>query len=95
MEKIEEFVVTGGGTIEKIDEVRYISNFSSGKMRNALATALYLRGADVCLITTKDYSSIPKEIYTISVESAEEMLEYTVDAIRVAKKGKMKQGYYE
>ncbi len=82
-------VVTGGGTIEKIDEVRYISNFSSGKMANALATALYLRGADVCLISTKEHTSIPKEIYTIDVESSEEMLEYTIDSIRVAKKGKM------
>ncbi len=82
-------VVTGGGTREKIDDVRYISNFSSGKMANALATALYLRGADVCLITTKEHSSIPNEIYTIDVDDANEMLEYTIDSIRVAKKGKM------
>ena len=84
-----KIVVTGGGTREKIDEVRYISNFSSGKMANALATALYLKGADVCLITTMNHAHIPSEIYTIDVESAEEMLEYTVDAVRVSKKGKM------
>jgi phosphopantothenoylcysteine decarboxylase/phosphopantothenate--cysteine ligase len=84
-------VVTGGGTREKIDEVRYISNFSSGKMANALATALYLKGADVCLITTMAHLDIPKEIYTIDVEDANEMLEYTIDSIRVAKKGKMSQ----
>ena len=82
-------VVTGGGTREKIDEVRYLSNFSSGKMANALATSLYLKGADVCLITTKEHSEIPSEIYTIDVESAEEMRDYTVDAVRVSKKGKM------
>jgi len=82
-------VVTGGGTIEKIDEVRYISNFSSGKMANSLATALYLKGADVCLITTRPHQNIPKDIYVIDVESSEEMYEYLVDAIRVAKKGKM------
>ena len=82
-------VVTGGGTREKIDEVRYLSNFSSGKMANALATALYLKGADVCLITTMSHTDIPSEIYTIDVESAEEMLEYTVDSVRVSKKGKM------
>ena len=82
-------VVTGGGTREKIDEVRYLSNFSSGKMANALATSLYLKGADVCLITTKEHSDIPSEIYTIDVESAEEMRDYTVDAVRVSKKGKM------
>ncbi len=87
--KDRRVVVTGGGTREKIDEVRYISNFSSGKMANALATALYLKGADVCLITTMPHAHIPKEIYTIDVESAEEMKDYTVDAIRVAKKGKL------
>jgi len=84
-------VVTGGGTREKIDEVRYLSNFSSGKMANALATALYLRGADVCLITTQPHDEIPSDIYTIDVEDTQEMLEYTVDAVRVSKKGKMSQ----
>ncbi len=87
--KDRRVVVTGGGTREKIDEVRYISNFSSGKMANALATALYLKGADVCLITTMPHAHIPKDIYVIDVESAEEMKDYTVDAVRVAKKGKM------
>jgi len=87
--KDRKVVVTGGGTREKIDDVRYISNFSSGKMANALATALYLRGADVCLISTAPHTDIPKDIYTIDVEDAEELLEYTIDSIRVAKKGKM------
>ncbi len=82
-------VVTGGGTREAIDSVRFIGNHSSGKMANALATALYLRGADVCIITTKANKLIPKSIYTINVEDAKEMLEYTIDSIRVAKKGKM------
>ena len=82
-------VVTGGGTREKIDDVRYLSNFSSGKMANALATALYLKGADVCLISTMSHSHIPKDIYTIDVDSAEEMKDYTIDAVRVSKKGKM------
>ena len=82
-------VVTGGGTREKIDEVRYISNYSSGKMAKAIATALYLRGADVCYITTKETTGLPNEIYTIEVEDAEEMLDYTTDAMRVAKKGVM------
>ncbi len=87
--KDRKIVVTGGGTREKIDEVRYLSNFSSGKMANALATSLYLKGADVCLISTKEHTEIPSEIYTIDIESAEEMLEYTIDAVRVSKKGKM------
>lgn len=87
--KDRKVVVTGGGTREKIDDVRYLSNFSSGKMANALATALYLRGADVCLISTQKHDEIPATIYTIDVEDTQEMLDYTVDAVRVAKKGKM------
>lgn len=82
-------VVTGGGTREKIDEVRYISNFSSGKMAKAIALSLYLKGADVCYITTKGNDGLPKSIYTLDVDDAKEMLEYTQDALRIAKKGKM------
>jgi len=82
-------VVTGGGTREKIDEVRYISNFSSGKMAKAVSLALYLKGADVCYITTMGNEGLPQDLYTIDVEDAEELYDYTVDAIRVAKKGKM------
>ena len=80
-------VVTGGGTRERLDEVRYLSNYSSGKMGKALATALYLRGSDVCYISTMPHEDLPQEIYTIDVEDAAEMHEYIVDSIRVAKKG--------
>ncbi len=82
-------IVTGGGTIEKIDDVRYISNFSSGKMASSLATALYLKGADVNLIATRFESDIPENIHLIDVESSSEMYEYLTDSIRIAKKGKM------
>ncbi|MGB5867457.1 MAG: bifunctional phosphopantothenoylcysteine decarboxylase/phosphopantothenate--cysteine ligase CoaBC [Arcobacteraceae bacterium] len=81
-------VLTGGGTIEKIDDVRYISNFSSGKMAANLATALYYKGADVCLITTKEIN-IPNQIHTIYVQSTNEMFEYTQSSLKVAKKGKL------
>jgi len=87
--KDRRIVVTGGGTREKIDEVRYLSNFSSGKMAKALVLALYSRGADVCYITTMGSEGLPSDIYVIDVENSEEMLNYTVDAVRVAKKGKM------
>ena len=82
-------IVTGGGTIEKIDDVRYISNFSSGKMASALATALYLKGADVNLIATRFDTNIPKDMHTIDVEDSNEMHEYLVDSLRIAKKGKL------
>ncbi len=86
--KDRRVVVTGGGTIEKIDEVRYISNFSSGKMAEAIVTALYSKGADVCYITANDPVSIPP-VHVIKVESAAEMLRYTEESLRVAKKGKL------
>ena len=82
-------VVTGGGTREKIDEVRYVSNFSSGKMASSLCMALYLKGADVCYLTTMGNEGLPQSIYTIDVDDTQELLDYTQDAIRVSKKGKM------
>jgi phosphopantothenoylcysteine decarboxylase/phosphopantothenate--cysteine ligase len=82
-------IVTGGGTIEKIDDVRYISNYSSGKMASSLATALYCRGADVNLIATRFEPNLPKDMHKIEVESSAEMMEYLGDSIRIAKKGKL------
>jgi len=87
--KDRKVVLNGGGTIEKIDDIRYLSNFSSGKMANSLATALYYKGADVCLVTTKHTDNIPSEIHTIKVQSATEMLDFVNDAISIAKKGKL------
>lgn len=48
----KKILITAGGTKEKIDPVRYISNSSSGKMGLALAEAAYSMGADVTLIST-------------------------------------------
>jgi phosphopantothenoylcysteine decarboxylase/phosphopantothenate--cysteine ligase len=82
-------IVTGGGTIEKIDDVRYISNFSSGKMASALATALFCKGADVNLIATRFDTELPKAMHKIDVASTEEMQDYITDSVRIAKKGKL------
>lgn len=51
--KGKKIIITAGGTIEKIDEVRSITNRSSGKMGVALAEECFLRGADVLLFRTK------------------------------------------
>lgn len=53
--KDKKVVITAGGTIEDIDPVRYITNYSSGKMGLALANSAYNMGAKVVLITTKDF----------------------------------------
>ncbi len=82
-------IVTGGGTRERIDDVRFISNFSSGKMASAMATALYCKGADVNFISTKFENELPEGLYTLDVEDSEEMYEYLTDSIRIAKKGKL------
>lgn len=81
-------VLTAGGTIERIDDVRYISNFSSGKMGVALANALFIKGADVCLIKT---ASVNEQIYSgihiITVENSDEMKNFVEDSLQIAKKG--------
>ncbi len=69
--KNKKVVVTAGGSIEKIDDVRFVSNFSTGKMGEALAKAFYIKGADVVLISSKDHS-LTKEITQIKAQSAED-----------------------
>lgn len=78
-------VLSGGGTVEKIDDVRYISNYSSGKMATSLAKALYYKGADVSLVSTRGYEDLPKEINLSKVESSLEMYESLVEAVRNSK----------
>ncbi|MBZ7933697.1 bifunctional phosphopantothenoylcysteine decarboxylase/phosphopantothenate--cysteine ligase CoaBC [Campylobacter sp. LH-2024] len=55
-------VVSGGGTKEKIDDVRCISNFSSGKMAKSIADAFYFLGAKVIFLSSVDFKT-SYEIY--------------------------------
>jgi phosphopantothenoylcysteine decarboxylase/phosphopantothenate--cysteine ligase len=66
-------VVTAGGTREPIDPVRFISNYSSGKMGFAIAAAAADRGAKVTLVTTAVHPE-HHGIAVLRVETAEEML---------------------
>ncbi len=70
-------VVTGGGTREKIDEVRYISNFSSGKMAKALCLSFYLKGADVRTLPLWGMKDLPQSIMSIDVEDTQALLDAT------------------
>ncbi len=72
--KNKKVVVTAGGSIERIDDVRFVSNFSSGKMGKSLAKAFYIKGADVTLISSKEHN-LTKEIKQIKVESANDYYE--------------------
>jgi len=80
-----EVIVSGGGTVEKIDGVRYISNFSSGKMASSLALALYFRGANVTLVASRGYENLPLHINIIPVQSSSEMLESLSHSLKTAK----------
>ncbi|MGB0131928.1 bifunctional phosphopantothenoylcysteine decarboxylase/phosphopantothenate--cysteine ligase CoaBC [Chlorobium sp.] len=68
-------VVTAGPTREKIDGVRFISNYSSGKMGFALAEAARERGAEVTLITGPVHLDTPVGVERLDVENACEMYE--------------------
>ena len=71
----KKVIVTAGPTYERIDPVRYIGNFSSGKMGFALAEAFAQQGADVTLITGPTNLQVSKaKIHRIDVVSAKEML---------------------
>ena len=70
----KKILITAGPTYEKIDPVRYISNYSSGKMGFALAEECASRGAEVTLISGPvQLKTVHPGIQRLNVESAEEM----------------------
>ena len=71
----KKVVITAGPTREAIDPVRYISNHSSGKMGYALAQAAMEAGAKTVLISGPTSLAAPERVETISVTTAEEMLQ--------------------
>jgi phosphopantothenoylcysteine decarboxylase/phosphopantothenate--cysteine ligase len=69
-----KIVITAGPTYEKIDPVRFIGNYSSGKMGYALAEACASRGAEVVLVSGPvTLQTVHPNIQRIDVESAAEM----------------------
>lgn len=83
--KGKKIVITAGPTYEKIDPVRFIGNYSSGKMGYALAEACANRGAEVILVSGPvSLSAHHPAIKRIDVESADEMYEATVHAFQEA-----------
>ena len=67
-------LITAGPTIEQIDPVRAITNFSSGKMGYAIAEAALEMGAEVTLVTGPTALEAPTAATTIAVKSAQDML---------------------
>ncbi|HLN73995.1 MAG TPA: bifunctional phosphopantothenoylcysteine decarboxylase/phosphopantothenate--cysteine ligase CoaBC [Prolixibacteraceae bacterium] len=72
----KHFLVTAGPTYEKIDPVRFIGNYSSGKMGYAIADKLAEEGARVTLVSGPvAIKNTHKDVHVICVESAREMHE--------------------
>ncbi len=77
----KRILITAGPTYEKIDPVRFIGNYSSGKMGFALAAECAARGADVTLVAGPVSLKTPHAAITrVDVESAEEMYKATTEA---------------
>ena len=76
----KKVMITAGPTYEKIDPVRFIGNYSSGKMGFALAEECRKRGAEVTLIAGPVALSCDPAIRRIDVESCEEMYQASTQA---------------
>lgn len=72
----KHIMITAGPTYEKIDPVRFIGNYSSGKMGYAIAEEAASRGADVTIVSGPvALKAVNPRIKVVDVESAREMLE--------------------
>lgn len=70
--KNKEVVISGGGSIEAIDSVRYISNYSSGLQASNLALAFYFLGAEVKFISSKFPLPLPLDIQCKEAKSSKD-----------------------
>lgn len=81
----KKVLITAGPTYEKIDPVRFIGNYSSGKMGYALADECAKQGAEVCLISGPvSIKPTQNNIKVISVESANEMYTAAIEQFKQA-----------
>lgn len=71
----KNIVITAGPTRERIDPVRFITNFSSGKMGYALAEQAVKLGANVTLISGPTTINKPEGVNFVQIESAQQMYE--------------------
>ena len=71
----KRILITAGPTREKVDPVRFMTNFSSGKMGYAIAEVALNLGADVILVSGPTALNPPLHVTTVQVESAQDMLE--------------------
>jgi len=74
-------IVTAGPTLEQIDPVRYISNFSTGTMGYSVAAAAAGRGFEVCLISGPVALEPPAGVETVRVRTGREMLDSIMERV--------------
>lgn len=82
--KNRKILITAGPTYEKIDPVRFIGNYSSGKMGFTIAEECYRRGAEVTLIAGPVSMKCSEGIKRINIESCEEMYQASLEAFKTA-----------
>lgn len=82
--KGQKVVVTAGPTRERIDPVRFLTNFSSGKMGYAMAEAAANLGAETVLISGPVCLDAPSNVTFIPVESAQDMFEAVLEQFDTA-----------
>ncbi|MFO7983026.1 MAG: bifunctional phosphopantothenoylcysteine decarboxylase/phosphopantothenate--cysteine ligase CoaBC [Desulfuromonadales bacterium] len=80
----ETVLVTAGPTCEKIDPIRFVSNFSSGKMGYAIARAARNRGAKVTLVSGPTCLAPPCGVEMVPVTTANEMRDEVLKRIEGA-----------
>ncbi|OMC82942.1 bifunctional phosphopantothenoylcysteine decarboxylase/phosphopantothenate--cysteine ligase CoaBC [Viridibacillus sp. FSL H8-0123] len=73
--KGKKVVISAGPTRERIDPVRYLTNFSTGKMGYAMAAAAHKLGAETVLVSGSVAIEPPAGVRVVHVESAEDMLQ--------------------
>lgn len=71
----KKLLVTAGPTREALDPVRYLTNYSTGKMGYAIAKVAALRGARVTLVTGPTALEPPRFVQTVEIQSAAQMYE--------------------
>ena len=72
-------LVTAGPTRERLDPIRYLSNFSSGKMGYSIADSFTRRGAEVILVSGPTNLPVPAGVKRVDVESTAEMFEAVIE----------------
>lgn len=77
--KAKKILVTAGPTFEPIDPVRFIGNYSSGKMGYAIAEELASQGAEVILVSGPTHLEVSNPLITkISIQTAQEMYDESI-----------------